>query len=105
MPTYNFSDTTQSFTGVGGSDVLTFNDDTGVFNSWMFSFFQDGNDLVMYGNNGSGYGSGYYATITNHFSNNTNRIETLSFAFNSGWNIDLTHASLIVTDLSNTYTT
>lgn len=92
MPTYNFSDTNQSFTGIGGSDVLTFNDDTGIFDWRNFAFVQNGNNLEIYGNNG------YTATVTNHFTGSTTRIETLAFA--GSFNIDLTIANLIIADAS-----
>jgi Ca2+-binding RTX toxin-like protein len=87
MPTYYFSDTNQSFSGSGSSDTLTFNNDTGTFDWRNFSFNRYNDDLWIMGNNG------HKATVTNHFNNNTNRMESLII---DGDTIDLTAGNLIV---------
>ncbi len=78
---YNFSSGNLSFTGAGLSDSLLLNDDTGLFDLGSFSFAQNGNDLNIFANNGS------TITLTNQFSNDTSRIETLTSA--AGQTIDL----------------
>lgn len=72
MPTYNFSDGDVTLTGVGSLDEIIFNDDTGIFDHRNFSFLKSGNNLLIYPDNG------YVITITDHFLNTTNRIETLT---------------------------
>ncbi|HBR69964.1 MAG TPA: hypothetical protein DEA55_11375 [Rhodospirillaceae bacterium] len=93
MPTYNFSSLNTSYTGTGTNDILTFNNDTGIFDHKTFGFLKSGNDLLIYANNGK------TVTITNHFLNNTTRYETLKFSGNV--TIDLKHPSLIIGTSSN----
>ena len=54
MATYNYSDGNATFSGIGTIDDLYFNDDAGgSFDHRDFSFLQDGDDLVIYSDNGS----------------------------------------------------
>lgn len=97
MPTYSYSDGNITLSGTGALDTLDFDDNTGTFDHRNFSFLRSGNDLLIYADNGG------TITITDHFANNTNRIETLSF--NGGnYELDLGGSVNAVTTASATLT-
>ena len=92
---YLYSDTNSSFTGTGTNDILAFGDTGSTFDWHSFSFVKDGDDLLVHADNG------YTATITNHFLNDTSRVETMRFA--DGSSLDLTQSNIIYTELDYPY--
>ena len=93
MADYNYSDTDITFTGTGTPDILNFNNDAGGSFDWRnFNLVQfEDDDLLIHGNNG------YTATVSNHFVNDTARMETLTF--DDGFTVDLTASNLYTTKI------
>lgn len=87
---YPYSNSDVSFTGSGTDDTLAFANVGGAFDWRNFSFVKEGDDLLIYADNGN------TATVTNHFLSDAARIETLSFA--DGSSIDLTAANINYTE-------
>jgi Ca2+-binding RTX toxin-like protein len=88
--TYENSDFDEEYEGLDTNDTISFLDN---INPYGIGFLRDGDDLIIHVIPSNITVITYTVTLTNHFTSDASRIETLSF--DNGHTIDLTASNII----------